>query len=269
MKIRQRIGVIGCGTMGTAILRGALEAGVVSARQLRGVDPSPAQRATIRRLGARVAASPRGLARASRVIILAVKPHEMPAVLGELTPSVTRRHLVISIAAGLSTRWFERRLGPGVPVVRAMPNMPAQVRHGITVLCGGRWARASHRAAARAIFDALGDTLELPERHFHAVTAVSGSGPAYVFHLMEQMVAAGRRLGIPSAALDRLVRQTVLGSAWLARVTGEPHAVLRARVTSKGGTTESALRVFARAGVGRGVIRGILAAARRSQQLGA
>lgn len=268
MKNRQGLGVIGCGTMGTAIARGVVAAGLVAAGRVLGADPSPARRAAWRRAGLRTTASNREVVQASEIVVVAVKPHEMAPVLAEIAPVLTRRHLVVSIAAGISTRAIERVTGAGIPVVRAMPNTPAQVRCGMTVVCAGRWARAPHVAAARALFGALGETLALPERHFHAVTAVSGSGPAYVFHLMEQMLAAGRRLGLPPAALDRLVRQTVLGSAQLACTTGEHPAALRARVTSKNGTTAAAVQVFDRTGVGRGLVAGIIAAARRSHQLG-
>ncbi|MBI4226907.1 MAG: pyrroline-5-carboxylate reductase, partial [Candidatus Omnitrophica bacterium] len=244
-----------------------VDAGVAAPGRLLGADPSPARRAALRRLTIHAAGSNVALARASEILLLAVKPQEMPAVLREIAPALSPAQLVISIAAGRSTRWIERRLPVRVPVVRAMPNMPAQIGQGITVLCRGRAARPAHVAAARAIFRALGETLELPERHFHAVTALSGSGPAYVFSLMEAMLAAGRRLKVPAAALERLVRHTVLGSAQLAACTGEPPAVLRARVTSKGGTTEAALRTFERSGVQAGVVAGIRAAARRSAQL--
>lgn len=282
-RLRQRIGVIGCGTMGSAILRGLLEARVATAGQLVGTDPSPASRAALRRLGIRAAASNAALVRACDVVMLAVKPQEMAAVLEEVAPHLAPSQLVISIAAGRSTRWIEQRLGhrqrlpreeagprpSGQPVVRAMPNTPAQIRQGITVLCRGGAASATHLAIAHALFGALGDVLELPERDFHAVTAVSGSGPAYLFFFMEAMLEAGRRLRLPAAAVERLVVQTVIGSASLACATGEPPAVLRARVTSKGGTTEAALRVFEQSNVRAGVVAGVLAAARRSAQLGA
>ena len=267
--LRQRVGVIGCGTMGAAIVRGLLEARVAAARQLIGADPSPARRATVRRLGIRTAASNAALVRACDAVVLAVKPQELAAVLAEIAPRLRSSQLVISIAAGRSTRWLEQRLARRQSVIRAMPNTPAQIRQGITVLCRGRAARAAHLAVARRLFGALGETVELPERDFHAVTAISGSGPAYVFLLMEAMLAAGRRLKLPAAALARLVVQTVAGSAALARATGEPPAVLRARVTSKGGTTAAALRAFARARVPAGLVSGMVAAARRSAQLGA
>lgn len=254
--------------MGSAILRGLLEAGVAHPARLRGADPAPARRAALQRLGVRAAASAGALARGCRILILAVKPQELPGVLQAAAPWITRRHLVVSIAAGISTRAIERRLARGVPVIRVMPNTPAQIRQGISVICRGRAARAAHGATARLIFGPLGEVLELPERQFHAVTAVSGSGPAYVFTLMEGMLAAGRRLGLPPGPLQRLVLQTVLGSAQLARATGAPPAALRALVTSRGGTTAAALAVFQRRRVPAGLVAGILAAARRSAQLG-
>jgi len=266
--LKERIGVIGCGTMGSAILRGLLAAGVARPTQLIGADPAAAKRASLRGVRVRIAPSNRALVQQSTVVILAVKPQELVAVARQIAPALTSRHLVISIAAGLSTRRIEAALGRAVPLIRVMPNTPVQIRQGISVICRGRWARSPHARTATAIFGALGDVLELPERSFHAVTAVSGSGPAYLFFLMEQMFTAGRRLGLPAAALERLVRQTVVGSAQLAAAGGESPSVLRARVTSKGGTTEAALRAFAQARVPQGIVRGLLAAARRSAQLG-
>ncbi len=280
--LKERIGVIGCGTMGSAILRGLLAARVARPTQLIGADPATAKRASLRRLLARgpysrsvqrgvrvrVAPSNRALVQQSTVVILAVKPQELVAVARQIAPALTPRHLAISIAAGLSTRRIEAALGPAIPLIRVMPNTPAQIRQGMSVICRGRWARDRHARVATTIFGALGEVLELPERQFHAVTAVSGSGPAYLFFLMEQMFVAGRRLGLPAAALERLVRQTVVGSAQLAAASEEPPSVLRARVTSKGGTTEAALRSFAQSRVPQGIVRGLLAAAHRSAQLG-
>jgi len=253
--------------MGSAILGGLLGARVVGAARLAGYDPAPGRVAALRRLHVRSATSSAALARASNVVVLAVKPQVMRAVLHEIAPALTPRHLVISIAAGISTRRIEHELGRGIPVVRVMPNTPAQICQGMSVMCRGRAARAGHVAAAAAIFSALGEVLVLPERFFHAVTAVSGSGPAYVFFFMEGMVEAGRRLRVPPRALRRLVLTTVLGSARLAHATGEALAALRARVTSKGGTTEAAFRVFDRAKVRQGIVAGIVAAARRSSRL--
>ena len=266
--LRQRIGVIGCGTMGAAILRGLLAAGVARPSQLAGFDPAAAKRAALKRLHARVARSNVALVRQRDVVILAVKPQEMAAVAAEIAPALTRRHLVVSIAAGISTRWLGQRLGRGIPIIRVMPNTPAQIRQGISVICRGPSARATHAAIARTIFQALGEVVELPERHFHAVTAVSGSGPAYLYMLMETLLAAGRQLRLPPAVLRRLVTQTVLGSAALARDAGGAPAALRARVTSKGGTTEAALKVFDRWRVREGIVAGVVAAARRSVELG-
>ncbi|MBI4226891.1 MAG: NAD(P)-binding domain-containing protein, partial [Candidatus Omnitrophica bacterium] len=130
MRLRQRIGVIGCGTMGGAILRRLVAADAVPAARLQGTDPSAARRITLRRLGLRVAASNARLARTSEIVLLAVKPQELDAVLREIASALTPRQVVVSIAAGRSTRWIERRLPVRVPVVRAMPNMPAQIGQG-------------------------------------------------------------------------------------------------------------------------------------------
>lgn len=254
--------------MGLAVIRGMLAAGLVRPRQLVGFDPDPSRRAALRALRVRAAASNGSLTEASQVVLLAVKPQQMRAVLAEIAPFLNPKHLVTSVAAGWSTKAIEATLGRRVAVVRVMPNTPAQVRRGIAVLCRGTWATTASVEVARAIFMAVGGVLELPERLFHAVTAVSGSGPAYVFYLMEGMQEAGRRLKLPAKALRRLVVQTVLGSAHLAQETGQAPHVLRARVTSKGGTTEAAIKVFEEARMKAHLVAGIAAADRRSAELG-
>ncbi|MBI4313274.1 MAG: pyrroline-5-carboxylate reductase, partial [Candidatus Omnitrophica bacterium] len=218
-------------------------------------------------LGSHPAKSCTDLVKNSSVVILAVKPQQMPEVLREISPDVSRRHLVISIAAGISTSAIERVLGAGIRVVRVMPNTPAQIREGVSVLCRGRFASASDLKKAQVIFKALGVVLELPESTFHAVTAVSGSGPAYVFYLMEAMLEAGRNLKIPQPALEKLVRQTVAGSAQLALQSSLLPEILRQRVTSKGGTTEAAIRAFDAKQVRAALVAGVQAAAKRSKAL--
>lgn len=266
-RVIRTLGVIGCGNMGSALVRSVLAARLIPASRILTWHPDPARlRRAVRRLGIRRAASLRQLARAP-VLLLAVKPGQMDGVLAGLRGAVGRRTLVLSVAAGISTRRIERALGPGVPVVRAMPNTPALARAGITALAGGRSAgKADLRAAAR-IFRCAGEVVEVKERRMDAVTALSGSGPAYFFFLMERMIQAGVRLGLSQAVARELTLRTALGAAALAAASSEPPEKLRAQVTSKGGTTEAALRTFRRAGVGSGIDRGIRTAAARSKRL--
>jgi len=260
------IGIIGAGTMGRALLGALLEQGM-SRRALRVADPSAAARALVRRRWHLPAGEDNAqIARESDIVILAVKPQQMPAVLAGLAPHLSRRHLVISIAAGIPLRVLQARL-PGVPVVRVMPNLPATVRCGFSAVAAGTSASPRHRRMALALFRAVGEVVELPERALHAVTAISGSGPAYVFFLTQAWLEAARAVGLPASVAWRAIQQTLEGSARLLRAAHEPPARLIAQVASKGGTTEAALKVLAARRVQASFIDALRAAARRSQEL--
>ena len=261
------VGIIGCGNMGTALARGMVEARLLPAGRITGYDADAAMtRRLARGLKIKAARSSREAA-ACCVVRQAVKPQQMAEVLAEIRPLLSRRPLLISIAAGVRTDWIERRAGQGVPVVRVMPNTPALVKKGISAIAPGRSAGARHRAVAERIFGSVGETVRVPERLMDAVTAVSGSGPAYFFYLMEQMAEAGAGLGLPAGTAKRLAAVTARGAARLAACGGEDPAALRKKVTSKGGTTEAAFKVFERQGLGRILREGIRAAARRAKEL--
>ena len=262
-----KVGIIGCGNMGSALARGMVEARLLPAGRIVGYDTEPAKsRRLTRGLKIKAARSAREAA-ACPVILLAVKPQQMGEVLSMIRPFLVHRPLLISIAAGIRTDWIERRAGRGVPVVRVMPNTPALVKKGISALAPGRSAGARHRAIAERIFGSVGETVRVRERQMDAVTAVSGSGPAYFFYLIEQMAKAGTGLGLPLGTAQRLAAATARGAARLATCSGESPAALRAKVTSKGGTTEAAFKVFERKGLGSTFQEGIRAAARRAKEL--
>lgn len=261
------VGVIGCGNMGSALARGMVEAHLLPAGRIVGYDADSAKsRRLARGLKIKSARSAREAAACS-VVLLAVKPQQMGEVLSAIRPFLTHRPLLISIAAGIRTDWIERRAGRGVPVVRVMPNTPALVKKGISAVAAGRSASIRHRAVAERIFGSVGETVRVREREMDAVTAVSGSGPAYFFYLIEQMEKAGTGLGLPSGTAKKLAAATARGAARLATCSGEDPAALRAKVTSKGGTTEAAFKVFERKGLGNILQEGIRAAARRAKEL--
>lgn len=249
--------------MGAALVRGVLRARVIPEARILCADADARKK---RALKVRAARSNAELAKASQVILLAVKPQQMAEVLGEIRPRLAHRPLLISIAAGIRTDWIERRTGRRCPVVRVMPNTPALVGAGISAVAAGKKAGAGHLKEAERILGAVGDVVRVPERWMDAVTALSGSGPAYFFHLMEQMARAGTELGLPAGVARRLALATALGAAALA-AQGEDPAALRAKVTSKGGTTEAAFRVFERARLGNTLRAGIRAAAKRAKEL--
>ncbi len=263
-----KIGVIGCGNMGAALIRGMLKSRFIAGSRMIAWDPDRTKlKAMARSCGLQAARSNAEVA-AAHVVLLAVKPQQMDQVLREIRPHVAHRPLIISIAAGISTRWIERRIGRSIPVIRVMPNTPALVGAGISAVAGGRHATQSMLKITEQIFHGVGEVVRVPEKWINAVTAVSGSGPAYFFFLMEQMIQTGVRLGLSREAAHRLVVETAEGAAILAKTVGADPKVLRAKVTSKGGTTEAAFKVFTRRQLGKILQQGIRAAAKRAKELG-
>jgi len=261
------VGVIGCGNMGSALMRGIAEACLLPAGRIVGYDSDRDKlNRLVRSLKVKAGRSVREAAACS-VVLLAVKPQQMEEVLREIRPFLSHRPLLVSIAAGIRSGWIERRVGRGVPVVRVMPNTPALVKKGISAIAAGRSAGAKHRLLTGRIFKSVGEVVQVKENWMDAVTAVSGSGPAYFFYLMEQMAAAGVRLGLSSAVARRLALATAQGAAELVARSGEDPSVLRRRVTSKGGTTEAAFKLFKRRGLDKILQDGIRAAARRAKEL--
>jgi pyrroline-5-carboxylate reductase len=260
------IGIIGSGKMGQALIKWFLAQGI-SRSAIWVSDTEAARRREVRRrFGVRVTDDNGRVARACDVIILAVKPQQFPDVVPALGRQLKRRSLVISIAAGITLRWLEARLRD-IPVIRVMPNLPATVGCAFSAIAAGHRASGRHRAIARSLFGAVGDVVELPERHFDAITAVSGSGPAYVFFLVHAWERAARSLGLPEDVARRAIRRTLEGSRRLLEASGEPPEVLMAKVASKRGTTEAALNVLERRRVLAHFIEALRAAARRSREL--
>lgn len=255
---------IGCGNMGMAILRGALRAGEVRAEGTLVVEALPERRAEAAALGVRVTSAPED-ARAARSLILAVKPQHFEGIAPALRVPVPR--LVVSVMAGWSAASLSRALG-GARVVRAMPNLPAQIGLGVTALAPAADVAAEDAARVERLFTGVGQTVRVREADLDAVTAVSGSGPAYLFLLAEAEIAAARGLGLEERAARELVTRTILGAATLLAQDDRTPEAWRAAVTSKGGTTEAALRVFEDAGLGAMVARALQAARDRAAELG-
>jgi pyrroline-5-carboxylate reductase len=208
-------------------------------------------------------------AAAARTLVLAVKPQDIEALLAELAPVVTTEHLIVSVCAGITTSKINSRLPEGVPVVRCMPNTPALVDEAMTAVSAGAHADAAHLATAEALLGSVGRVVRVPESQLDAVTALSGSGPAYFFYLVEAMIDAGILLGLPRTLAAELIVQTAIGSAKMLRDSGEHPVQLREAVTSPGGTTISAIRELEVHGVRAALLAAIEAAAKRSAELGA
>jgi pyrroline-5-carboxylate reductase len=206
---------------------------------------------------------------AAQTLVLAVKPQDIDVLLAELHDVVTPQHLIVSVAAGVTTAHLEARLVDGVPVVRCMPNTPALVDQAMTAVSAGAHADEAHLAVAESLLQAVGKVVRVPESQLDAVTALSGSGPAYFFFLVEAMIDAGILLGLPRTLAADLIVQTAIGSAVMLRDSGEHPVQLREAVTSPGGTTIAAIRELEVHGVRAALLAAIEAACLRSRELGA
>lgn len=264
---RRKIAVLGAGKIGEALLGGMLRAGRSPSDLL--VTARRAERAAQlrQRHGVEVVSNAEA-AKVADTLILAVKPVDMAALLEELAPHTPADRLVISCAAGITTRFVEDRLTQGVPVVRVMPNTPALVDEGMSVISAGSHATPEHLDHAEEIFGGVGKTLRLPEYQQDAATALSGSGPAYFYYLVEAMTDAGILLGLPRDKAHDLIVQAAVGAAVMLRDSGEPPVTLRAAVTSPGGTTISAIRELEDHKVRAAFIAALEAARDRSRELG-
>jgi pyrroline-5-carboxylate reductase len=263
----KKIGIIGLGNMGSAILNGLISSRAVGKAALIGFDKEPARRAGARKkYSIPISRSVSELVTHCDIVIIAVKPQNIGEVLKEIS-FYGKGRLYISIAAGITTRRIEKALGGKPRVIRVMPNTPALVGEGISALCKGRYASKSDLKTADEIFSSVGEAVELNEKYFDLVTALSGSGPAYFFYLKEALIGAAVRLGMDNKTAKKLVLQTALGSARLLLESGHEHGLLRQHVTSKGGTTERAIAVFEKAKIKETVARAVRAAARRSKEL--
>jgi pyrroline-5-carboxylate reductase len=259
---------IGAGNMAEALIQGMIAGGVCKADRIFVTDVRPERLAFFEK-EFRVKGSGENLSAVKNadVVVLAVKPQMMGEVLEGLRESLNPRSLVVSIAAGLSTAWIETRLGEGIRVVRVMPNTPALVRAGAAALCGGQRATEEDLCVTETMMCAVGIVVRVQEKDMDAVTALSGSGPAYVFHLIEAMIEAARHAGLDEVVAKKLIYSTVEGSAKLAEAAGVEPTELRRRVTSKGGTTAAALEVLEKKKVYRAYLEAIAAAHRRARDL--
>ncbi|MDR7481968.1 MAG: pyrroline-5-carboxylate reductase [Armatimonadota bacterium] len=262
------IGFVGAGNFTEALVRGLRAAGVGGDRILVTTRSRVDRLEALRQQWGIVPVGDKpGLCRAASILILAMKPQDLHEAMVELAPAVTSRHLIITVLAGVTSEAVERYVD-GAPVIRAMPNLPMAVRAGATAIACGRHVRDEHRALARALFDLVGETIEVDEGWMNAVTAVSGSGPAYVYLLIESLIEAAVAVGIPPDPARALALQTVLGAARLVRDTGADPADLRHRVTSPGGTTRAALAVLEARGFKPAVIEAVRRATERARELG-
>ena len=258
--------ILGAGVMGETLLSGLVRAGRRVDHLLVGEKRAERARELEERYGVSVVSNVEA-ARKADTLALVVKPQDMGDLLDEIAPQLRRGQLVVSLAAGITTAYIEARVPEGVAVVRVMPNTPALVDEGMAAISPGSHCDEEHLEAAESLMASVGRVMRIPERQQDAATAISGSGPAYLFFVVESMIEAGVHLGLPRATATELVVQTVVGSARMMRETGDHPVVLREQVTSPGGTTAAALRELEIHRVRAAFLAAMEAARNRSREL--
>jgi pyrroline-5-carboxylate reductase len=263
------LAVIGAGNMAEAIVRGVTGAGLYSPDQIIAADVAEARRQVFeQQLKVKAVEDPAAAAKESKILLLSVKPQQMAAVLQSLASAIRPDALVISIAAGISSTFIEKHLGGRQRVIRTMPNTPMLVGEGMVGIAAGQNATSDDLATARRLFESAASVVEVPEDKIDAVTAVSGSGPAYVFFLVEQMIAAGVAMGLSPEIAHQLATKTALGAAKMLTTSPDAPAELRRKVTSPGGTTHAAITTMQARKVDEAIVEALRAAERRGKELG-
>lgn len=265
-----KLGVIGCGKMATALVEGVIRAGIVAAGDVTGYSPTERSRAAFAKAtGANVSEDVAGVVSAGEVILLATKPYQVAAALelaGQASDGSGR--LVISVAAGVTLAALEAATPDHFRIVRTMPNTPSLVGKGAAAHCAGSRATAEDSELVGRFLGSVGLAMPFPERLMDAVVGVSGSGPAYVYLIIDALADGGVRAGIPRTDAVKLAAQTVFGAAAMVLETGEHPAVLKDQVTSPGGTTIAALAMLEERGLRSALIEAVGVAVQRSQELG-
>lgn len=262
------LAIVGVGTLGEALVSGLLRNGAARPEHIAGSVGHETSLARVReRLGIAVGLDNREVVRDRDVIVLAVKPQNMDAVVREISAQLTPRQLVITVAASVTTGYVQERLQGPVPVVRAMPNTPCLVGAGMTALAGGRHAGPDHLRAAEAVFKCVGETVFLDEELMDAVTALSASGPAYLYVVIESLAEAGVKLGIPRTTATLLAAQTMLGAARMVLESRAHPALLKDAVTTPAGCTIDGLLELEDGKLRVTLIKAVVKAAARAREL--
>ena len=269
MALGKTIAFLGAGNMAEAFVKGLLRAGVAAPQEILCTDRRAERGPELTKAyGVRFGQDNVAAAREAAVVVLSVKPQAMNRLLDEIGPALDQSKLVISIAAGVPIAAIERKVGHGVRIVRCMPNTPALVGAGATALSPGEHATEADLRQARALFEAVGKAVVVDEPLLDAVTGLSGSGPAYIFLIIEALSDAGVKMGLARAQALELAAQTVLGSAKLLLETGEHPGRLKDQVTSPGGTAIAGLHTLEAGGLRTTLMNAVEAATRRSHELG-
>jgi len=265
---KYRLALIGVGAMGSALAKGLSAKGTIEAGKMIGFDVDEARlRRAIEEIGIAAANSCASAVADAEIVLIAVKPKDVQAVLAAIGPIMRPNQLLISIAAGVSLDSLQGPLSPDVPVIRSMPNTPCLVGEGMTGYALGRAATAEHGAVAQEIFGAVGRAIQVPENLLDVVTGLSGSGPAFVYIAIEALADGGVKMGLPRADAQLLAAQTLLGSAKMVLETGQHPGALKDAVASPGGTTIAGLAALENAGFRSALIQAVEAATNRCVEL--
>lgn len=264
----KKIVIIGGGKMGSIIAQGLIARKISCRKDVIITDIDPARLEFLRKsLKLKVSRNNEKSVKSADIIVLAVKPQNMASTLKEINPAVDKTKIVVSIAAGITTGFIESHLAKGARVLRVMPNTPALIGEGAAAVTKGSFAKKSDINLAHAIFNAVGISVEVEEELIDAVTGLSGSGPAYFFLIIEALIDAGEKMGLPGDLAARLAMQTMLGSARLCLTSNKSPAELRKMVTSPGGTTVAGLQALTDGNIRETIIAAVEAATKRSKEL--
>jgi len=263
---QKKFAVLGAGKLGESLIRGLLDAGVVKAADITVTAAHPQRVAQLREsLGVAGTVSNAEAVKSADIVILSVKPQTVPVVLAELREVLGSQQLLISVAASVSTTFIEKHLAH--PVVRAMPNTPALLRKGMTGLAAGKNATPAHLEQALGIFSSVGRTVIVDEKHMDAVTALSASGPAFIYIVIESLAEAGVKVGLPRDVATELAAQTVLGAGAMVLETGEHPAKLKDLVTTPAGCTIDGILELEEGGLRVTLIKAVVRATQRAKEL--
>ncbi len=267
---QQRVLFLGAGSMGEAMVKGLLAANLLPAEQISVCNRSKTERleGLQRRYGVRICEDKAAEIRQANLVILAVKPFDLQAALQDVIPYLSAQQLVISVAAGISTATIEGLINLSIPVIRAMPNTSSAVQASATAICAGRWATAAHMRIAHQFFSAIGNSVQVEEKQMNAVTGVSGTGPAYIYYVMEALLQAGQECGLSEDICRTLLVQTLYGTARMLQESDKDPAELRRQVTSPNGTTMAGMAVLDQGNGQQLFLRAVQAATQRAAELG-
>jgi pyrroline-5-carboxylate reductase len=264
----KKVAFLGAGKMGGILLQALLKSGLLSAKTTRAtVAHEERAKALAAKLNIQVGTSNAEAAKGADIIVIAVKPQVVQDVVAEIRPHVTTEQIVVSVAASVSTTLIENGLVPNIPVIRAMPNTPCTVGEGMTALCKGKHATADQVALTSRMFEVVGRTVVVDEKHMDAVTGLSASGPAYIYIILESLAEAGVKVGLPRDIATLLAAQTTLGAAKVVLETGDHPALLKDAVTTPAGCTIDAIMELEEGKLRVTLIKAVVKAAQRAKEL--